>query len=163
MASSDTDQIRFYFPQRTGKNNLIKFSQIRFGPLFIFFAFLFFNCDLSVNPDSLEQQTDLELIYIRSEAAKHRNPQVQANNERKAQRVFFFFSAFYLSGKISTKVLFTITGLAGLLVCFVGHRFFKCGQSFWRSSVSCGGGAHVIPVTSVSRSVSPSEPRTAEV
>lgn len=29
-------------------------------------------------------------------------------------------------GKISTKVFFTITGLAGLFVCFLGHRFFKC-------------------------------------
>lgn len=29
-------------------------------------------------------------------------------------------------GKISTKILFTITGLAGLFVCFCGHRFFKC-------------------------------------
>ncbi|XP_062238901.1 transmembrane 7 superfamily member 3 [Platichthys flesus] len=29
-------------------------------------------------------------------------------------------------GKISTKVFFTITGLAGLFVCFFGHRFFKC-------------------------------------
>lgn len=36
-------------------------------------------------------------------------------------------------GKISTKVLFTITGLAGLLVCFLGHRFFKCGRSFGSS------------------------------
>ncbi|XP_036432546.1 transmembrane 7 superfamily member 3 [Colossoma macropomum] len=29
-------------------------------------------------------------------------------------------------GRISTKVFFTITGLAGLFVCFLGHRFFKC-------------------------------------
>ncbi|KAM3859242.1 transmembrane 7 superfamily member 3 [Diretmus argenteus] len=29
-------------------------------------------------------------------------------------------------GKISTKVFFSITGLAGLFVCFFGHRFFKC-------------------------------------
>lgn len=29
-------------------------------------------------------------------------------------------------GKASTKVFFTITGLAGLFVCFFGHRFFKC-------------------------------------
>ncbi|XP_068611403.1 transmembrane 7 superfamily member 3 [Brachionichthys hirsutus] len=29
-------------------------------------------------------------------------------------------------GRISTKVLFTLAGLAGLLVCFFGHRFFKC-------------------------------------
>ncbi|XP_041833029.1 transmembrane 7 superfamily member 3 [Melanotaenia boesemani] len=29
-------------------------------------------------------------------------------------------------GKISTKIFFTITGLAGLFVCFFGHRFFKC-------------------------------------
>ncbi|KAF5901635.1 transmembrane 7 superfamily member 3-like [Clarias magur] len=29
-------------------------------------------------------------------------------------------------GRISTKVFFTITGLAGLLLCFLGHRFFKC-------------------------------------
>ncbi|XP_047431764.1 transmembrane 7 superfamily member 3 [Mugil cephalus] len=29
-------------------------------------------------------------------------------------------------GKISTKIFFTITGLAGLFVCFCGHRFFKC-------------------------------------
>ncbi|KAM7377947.1 hypothetical protein PAMA_013046 [Pampus argenteus] len=29
-------------------------------------------------------------------------------------------------GKISTKVFFTIAGLAGLFVCFCGHRFFKC-------------------------------------
>ncbi|XP_066525984.1 transmembrane 7 superfamily member 3 [Hoplias malabaricus] len=28
-------------------------------------------------------------------------------------------------GRISTKVFFTITGLAGLFVCFFGHRFFK--------------------------------------
>ncbi|XP_020507363.2 transmembrane 7 superfamily member 3 [Labrus bergylta] len=28
-------------------------------------------------------------------------------------------------GKISTKVFFTIIGLAGLFVCFFGHRFFK--------------------------------------
>uniref|UniRef100_A0A668AF23 Transmembrane 7 superfamily member 3 n=1 Tax=Myripristis murdjan TaxID=586833 RepID=A0A668AF23_9TELE len=31
-------------------------------------------------------------------------------------------------GKISTKVFFTIAGLAGLFVCFFGHRFFKCGE-----------------------------------
>ncbi|XP_076579000.1 transmembrane 7 superfamily member 3 isoform X2 [Chaetodon auriga] len=29
-------------------------------------------------------------------------------------------------GKISTKIFFTVAGLAGLFVCFVGHRFFKC-------------------------------------
>ncbi|XP_061523555.1 transmembrane 7 superfamily member 3 isoform X2 [Phycodurus eques] len=29
-------------------------------------------------------------------------------------------------GKITTKVFFTITGLAGLFICFFGHRFFKC-------------------------------------
>ncbi|XP_029317892.1 transmembrane 7 superfamily member 3 isoform X2 [Cottoperca gobio] len=29
-------------------------------------------------------------------------------------------------GKISTKLLFSIAGLAGLFVCFFGHRFFKC-------------------------------------
>uniref|UniRef100_A0A674PNV6 Transmembrane 7 superfamily member 3 n=1 Tax=Takifugu rubripes TaxID=31033 RepID=A0A674PNV6_TAKRU len=29
-------------------------------------------------------------------------------------------------GRTSTKVLFTLTGLAGLFVCFFGHRFFKC-------------------------------------
>ncbi|KAF6722555.1 Transmembrane 7 superfamily member 3 [Oryzias melastigma] len=29
-------------------------------------------------------------------------------------------------GKVSTKVFFTISGLAGLFVCFFGHRFFKC-------------------------------------
>lgn len=29
-------------------------------------------------------------------------------------------------GLPSTKVFFTITGLAGLFVCFFGHRFFKC-------------------------------------
>ncbi|KAB5565967.1 hypothetical protein PHYPO_G00247680 [Pangasianodon hypophthalmus] len=29
-------------------------------------------------------------------------------------------------GRTSTKVFFTITGLAGLLACFLGHRFFKC-------------------------------------
>ncbi|KAF7701850.1 transmembrane 7 superfamily member 3 [Silurus meridionalis] len=29
-------------------------------------------------------------------------------------------------GRPSTKVFFTIAGLAGLLVCFLGHRFFKC-------------------------------------
>ncbi|XP_068442087.1 transmembrane 7 superfamily member 3 [Clinocottus analis] len=29
-------------------------------------------------------------------------------------------------GKISTKMFFTIAGLAGLFVCFFGHRFFKC-------------------------------------
>uniref|UniRef100_A0A665UMS2 TM7S3/TM198-like domain-containing protein n=1 Tax=Echeneis naucrates TaxID=173247 RepID=A0A665UMS2_ECHNA len=29
-------------------------------------------------------------------------------------------------GKISTKIFFTITGLAGLFICFFGHRFFKC-------------------------------------
>uniref|UniRef100_A0A3Q2QRY0 Transmembrane 7 superfamily member 3 n=1 Tax=Fundulus heteroclitus TaxID=8078 RepID=A0A3Q2QRY0_FUNHE len=29
-------------------------------------------------------------------------------------------------GKISTKVFFTMAGLAGLFVCFFGHRFFKC-------------------------------------
>uniref|UniRef100_UPI0037E8D57C transmembrane 7 superfamily member 3 n=1 Tax=Semicossyphus pulcher TaxID=241346 RepID=UPI0037E8D57C len=29
-------------------------------------------------------------------------------------------------GKASTKVFFTIIGLAGLFVCFFGHRFFKC-------------------------------------
>lgn len=28
--------------------------------------------------------------------------------------------------KASTKVFFTVLGLAGLFVCFVGHRFFKC-------------------------------------
>ncbi|KAL2102634.1 hypothetical protein ACEWY4_001802 [Coilia grayii] len=29
-------------------------------------------------------------------------------------------------GKASTKVFFTIAGVAGLFVCFFGHRFFKC-------------------------------------
>ncbi|XP_073336603.1 transmembrane 7 superfamily member 3 [Pagrus major] len=29
-------------------------------------------------------------------------------------------------GKISTKLFFTIAGLAGLFVCFCGHRYFKC-------------------------------------
>ncbi|CAL1568750.1 unnamed protein product [Knipowitschia caucasica] len=29
-------------------------------------------------------------------------------------------------GKISTKIFFTFTGLAGLFICFFGHRFFKC-------------------------------------
>ncbi|XP_008399631.1 transmembrane 7 superfamily member 3 [Poecilia reticulata] len=29
-------------------------------------------------------------------------------------------------GKISTKIFFTIAGLAGLFICFFGHRFFKC-------------------------------------
>ncbi|KAM3587422.1 uncharacterized protein V6R79_004961 [Siganus canaliculatus] len=29
-------------------------------------------------------------------------------------------------GMPSTKVFFTITGLAGLFACFFGHRFFKC-------------------------------------
>uniref|UniRef100_A0A3Q1H656 Transmembrane 7 superfamily member 3 n=1 Tax=Acanthochromis polyacanthus TaxID=80966 RepID=A0A3Q1H656_9TELE len=29
-------------------------------------------------------------------------------------------------GKLSTKIFFTIAGLAGLFVCFCGHRFFKC-------------------------------------
>ncbi|KAM6985419.1 transmembrane 7 superfamily member 3 [Aplochiton taeniatus] len=29
-------------------------------------------------------------------------------------------------GQITTKVFFSITGLAGLFVCFFGHRFFKC-------------------------------------
>ncbi|XP_028255388.1 transmembrane 7 superfamily member 3 isoform X3 [Parambassis ranga] len=40
-------------------------------------------------------------------------------------------------GKISTKVFFTITGLAGLFVCLFGHRFFKCGDLdvFRRSNV----------------------------
>ncbi|XP_048884710.1 transmembrane 7 superfamily member 3 isoform X2 [Brienomyrus brachyistius] len=33
-------------------------------------------------------------------------------------------------GKISTKVFFTVVGLAGLCVCFFGHRFFKC-ELFW--------------------------------
>lgn len=32
----------------------------------------------------------------------------------------------YMLGKISTKIFFTIAGLAGLFVCFLGHRFFKC-------------------------------------
>lgn len=32
-----------------------------------------------------------------------------------------------ISGKISTKIVFTIAGLAGLFVCFFGHHFFKCG------------------------------------
>lgn len=31
----------------------------------------------------------------------------------------------YTLGKISTKVFFTLIGLAGLFVCFLGHRFFK--------------------------------------
>ncbi|XP_038833809.1 transmembrane 7 superfamily member 3-like [Salvelinus namaycush] len=29
-------------------------------------------------------------------------------------------------GKISTRIFFTIAGLAGLFVCFFGHCFFKC-------------------------------------
>ncbi|XP_035379512.1 transmembrane 7 superfamily member 3 [Electrophorus electricus] len=29
-------------------------------------------------------------------------------------------------GRVSTKVFFTIMGLAGLFVCLLGHRFFKC-------------------------------------
>lgn len=29
-------------------------------------------------------------------------------------------------GKISTKMFFTVTGLAGIFLCFFGHRFFKC-------------------------------------
>lgn len=32
----------------------------------------------------------------------------------------------YTLGKISTKLFFTISGLAGLFVCFFGHRYFKC-------------------------------------
>lgn len=32
----------------------------------------------------------------------------------------------YTLGKISTKIFFTVAGLAGLFVCFLGHRFFKC-------------------------------------
>lgn len=31
----------------------------------------------------------------------------------------------YTLGRASTKVLFTIAGLAGLFVCFFGHRYFK--------------------------------------
>ncbi|MBN3303695.1 TM7S3 protein, partial [Amia calva] len=31
----------------------------------------------------------------------------------------------YTLGKVSTKVLFTMLGIAGLLICFFGHRFFK--------------------------------------
>ncbi|XP_041113286.1 transmembrane 7 superfamily member 3-like isoform X1 [Polyodon spathula] len=31
----------------------------------------------------------------------------------------------YTLGKISTKVFFTIAGMAGLFICFFGHRFFK--------------------------------------
>ncbi|MBN3321996.1 TM7S3 protein, partial [Atractosteus spatula] len=31
----------------------------------------------------------------------------------------------YTLGRISTKVFFTIAGIAGLFVCFFGHRFFK--------------------------------------
>ncbi len=34
----------------------------------------------------------------------------------------------HFSGRVSTKVFFTVIGLAGLFVCFVGHRFFKCGE-----------------------------------
>ncbi|XP_076007111.1 transmembrane 7 superfamily member 3 [Genypterus blacodes] len=29
-------------------------------------------------------------------------------------------------GRISTKIFFTVAGLAGLVICFFGHRFFKC-------------------------------------
>ncbi|XP_051546539.1 transmembrane 7 superfamily member 3-like isoform X2 [Myxocyprinus asiaticus] len=29
-------------------------------------------------------------------------------------------------GRVSTKVFFTVIGVAGLFVCFLGHRFFKC-------------------------------------
>ncbi|KAM9327420.1 transmembrane 7 superfamily member 3 [Pholidichthys leucotaenia] len=29
-------------------------------------------------------------------------------------------------GRVSTKIFFTITGLAGLFICFFGHRYFKC-------------------------------------
>ncbi|XP_051544417.1 transmembrane 7 superfamily member 3-like isoform X2 [Myxocyprinus asiaticus] len=29
-------------------------------------------------------------------------------------------------GRVSTKLFFTVTGVAGLFVCFLGHRFFKC-------------------------------------
>lgn len=38
------------------------------------------------------------------------------------------FFIFLTSGKISTKIFFTVAGLAGLFVCFFGHRFFKCGE-----------------------------------
>ncbi|XP_051976692.1 transmembrane 7 superfamily member 3-like isoform X2 [Xyrauchen texanus] len=33
-------------------------------------------------------------------------------------------------GRVSTKVFFTVIGVAGLFVCFLGHRFFKC-ELFW--------------------------------
>ena len=48
--------------------------------------------------------------------------QFKKNNVERA------FLCLFITGKISTKVFFTITGLAGLFVCFFGHRFFKCGE-----------------------------------
>ncbi|XP_028672106.2 transmembrane 7 superfamily member 3 [Erpetoichthys calabaricus] len=36
----------------------------------------------------------------------------------------------YTLGKISTKVFFIFTGIAGLFICFFGHRYFKCELFF---------------------------------
>ncbi|KAG2459940.1 TM7S3 protein, partial [Polypterus senegalus] len=34
----------------------------------------------------------------------------------------------YTLGKISTKVFFIFIGIAGLFICFFGHRYFKCAR-----------------------------------
>ncbi|MCJ8736253.1 hypothetical protein PDJAM_G00256710 [Pangasius djambal] len=47
-------------------------------------------------------------------------------------------------GRTSTKVFFTITGLAGLLVCFLGHRFFKCVRLALTALIGVVGGVILV-------------------
>uniref|UniRef100_A0AAQ5ZTQ5 TM7S3/TM198-like domain-containing protein n=1 Tax=Amphiprion ocellaris TaxID=80972 RepID=A0AAQ5ZTQ5_AMPOC len=47
-------------------------------------------------------------------------------------------------GKVSTKIFFTIAGLAGLFVCFCGHRFFKCVRLALSAVVGVVGGVALV-------------------
>ncbi|XP_017341134.1 transmembrane 7 superfamily member 3 isoform X2 [Ictalurus punctatus] len=47
-------------------------------------------------------------------------------------------------GRTSSKVFFTITGLAGLLVCFLGHRFFKCVRLALTTLIGVVGGVVLV-------------------
>ena len=68
-----------------------------------------------------------QITYFTSySVSKSRRKSVDPENLCFEHMIFFLFFA----GKISTKLFFTITGLAGLFVCFVGHRYFKCGEWF---------------------------------
>ncbi|MGH0116498.1 UNVERIFIED_CONTAM: hypothetical protein FKN15_009631 [Acipenser sinensis] len=50
----------------------------------------------------------------------------------------------YTLGKISTKVFFTIAGMAGLFICFFGHRFFKSVRLSLTSLMGVVGGVLLV-------------------